>query len=376
MAQETLNNPREGSAVRRPRGRVTLNGTVIPGWIDFEIQNNANYQADRFRCRFAGSKMPPEYGAAFWSREPVIQLEFEAGFQADPNATPVYESLLIGNVDDVDWDWRTQVLLINGRDRTSELIETKTTEKYENQTSSQIAEALAKKHGLQAQVQATTALAGTYYEIEHAQLTHESTEWDLLTYLAQQEGFQVFVRGNTLFFQKAADETNPGPAYIIEYRPPTAERIASGNFITLRTRRNLLLARDVIVEVNSWNIDQAAGFKRSVRSKNLRRASQLVAPAQTYSFTLPDATTEEVLKFAQEKAKEITQHERLVEIDAPAENPSVITTTTPVQLTGTGTDWDQLYFPDTITRRLDIRGGYRMTLRAKNHSPQSTVATP
>jgi hypothetical protein len=44
-----------------------------------------------------------------------------------------------------------------------------------------------------------------------------------------------------------------------------------------------------------------------------------------------------------------------------------------VQLIGTNTAWDQFYYPDTVTRRLSVEEGYRMELRAKNHSTQSTV---
>jgi hypothetical protein len=44
-----------------------------------------------------------------------------------------------------------------------------------------------------------------------------------------------------------------------------------------------------------------------------------------------------------------------------------------VQLVGTGTDWDQYYYPDTITRYVSFEEGYHIELRAKNHSTQSTV---
>jgi len=50
-----------------------------------------------------------------------------------------------------------------------------------------------------------------------------------------------------------------------------------------------------------------------------------------------------------------------------------LTTRGMVQLVGTGTDWDQFYYPDTVTRRISFEEGYRMELRAKNHSTQSTV---
>jgi hypothetical protein len=50
-----------------------------------------------------------------------------------------------------------------------------------------------------------------------------------------------------------------------------------------------------------------------------------------------------------------------------------MTTRATIRLVGTGTDWDQLYYPDTVTRRLSVQDGYRMDVRAKNHSVQDSV---
>ena len=55
----------------------------------------------------------------------------------------------------------------------------------------------------------------------------------------------------------------------------------------------------------------------------------------------------------------------------PGDN--LLTTRAQVQLIGTGTAWDQNYFPDTVTRHISFEEGYTMELRAKNHSTQSTV---
>jgi hypothetical protein len=44
-----------------------------------------------------------------------------------------------------------------------------------------------------------------------------------------------------------------------------------------------------------------------------------------------------------------------------------------VHLTGAGRGWDQLYYPDSVVRRISFEEGYRMDLRAKNHATQSTV---
>jgi len=40
-------------------------------------------------------------------------------------------------------------------------------------------------------------------------------------------------------------------------------------------------------------------------------------------------------------------------------------------LTGTGTAFDQLYFPESISREMSLQSGYLMTVHAKNSSPEN-----
>jgi hypothetical protein len=55
--------------------------------------------------------------------------------------------------------------------------------------------------------------------------------------------------------------------------------------------------------------------------------------------------------------------------------PGDVTTTSRLQdqLSGTGTAFDQLYWIDEIEREMGFDGGFGMTIKAKNHSPQTTV---
>jgi phage protein D len=62
---------------------------------------------------------------------------------------------------------------------------------------------------------------------------------------------------------------------------------------------------------------------------------------------------------------------KLEGLTIPGDND--LDTTSLIQLSGTGTAFDQVYFPDSITRRLSFDGGYEMTIEAKNHAPDSTV---
>lgn len=365
------------AAARQPRGLVKVNGEILPGWVNWEVDNNAFYQADTFRCCFALSMMPTELDAAWWAARREIYVEILAGFPADAENFTASEldSLIYGRVDDVTFNPVSGQIEVSGRDLTSEFIDAKTTEKFQNLTSSQIAEQLAKRHGLTAVVTKTETKTGRYYEIDHARMNDQRSEWDLLTWLAHEEQFMVFVQGKELHFvPKPQPDDDP---YVLKWDAPTDDRgfpIFNGK--TLNFSRNLTLAKDVIVKVRSWNAKNKKGFTKTAQAthnKNtvLKGAAQPIGEAQTYSYTIPGLTPEQALQRAQALLKEITAHEVKLNATLPADN--ILRLTNVIQVVGTGTAFDQIYYPDSIVRQMGISEGYSMTINAKNHSPESVV---
>ena len=219
---------------------------------------------------------------------------------------------------------------------------------------------------MKSEIVATSTRAGTYYQIDHAVATREQTEWDLLAYLAEREGFDVWVAGDTLHFA-------PPPA--LTAQPYTLLWSEVGGFasnaINIQLSRSQTLAKDIVVEVRSWNQKQQAAFtvtaKRSQAKKSQRKGGQ----SQTYSFVRPNLTRDQAQQFAESKAEEITRHERLLSASLPGDN--ALSTRATVRLVGTATDYDQIYYPDRVTRRLSVQEGYRMDLSAKNHSTQDEI---
>ena len=121
-------------------------------------------------------------------------------------------SLIQGEADTVAYDVLNRTVDVEGRDLTARLLDARTQETFSNQTASEIAETLAGRHGLTPNVSATSTLAGRYYSTEHDRITlgqfsRATTEWDLLSFLAAREGFDVFVAGQTLTF--APPSSNP-----------------------------------------------------------------------------------------------------------------------------------------------------------------------
>src|SRR5258708_3913007 len=91
-----------------------------------------------------------------------MYVELFIGFPADvSNFTPAdLKSWIYGQVDEIEIDPVQNTIHVRGRDLTRVFIDTKTTQKWPNQTASQIATSLAKGHGLTPVVTATTTKVG------------------------------------------------------------------------------------------------------------------------------------------------------------------------------------------------------------------------
>lgn len=374
-----VNTAPAAAGVRQPRGIVKVNGAVVPGWIEFEIDNNAFFHADTFRCRFAVSALPAEYGKAWWASQSEIFLELFIGFPPDVEAYSAadLDSFIYGQVDEVTYDPVGTFIELSGRDKTADFIDAKTYEQFVNNTASEIAELLAARHGLTPVVTNTSTKAGTYYQLENRRIPLDRSEWDLLTWLAQEEGFSVYVKGRELHFEPQVQPDADQYALKWEDQAPDSE-IAAPNFngIDIVCSRNLTLAKDIVVYVRSWNTKQKKGFTVKAQASHTKKAigkgaEQASGAAQIYSFVKPGLTREQAQAMANAKLKELSAHEMKISASLPGDN--LLSLTTLVNLSGTGTAFDQTYYPDSIVRKISFTDGYHMRLSAKNHSPESTV---
>jgi phage protein D len=348
------------AAARQPGLQVSANGAVLSGVVSVSVTSNNHLAADRFTFQCAVSAEPVA-DATFWAAQTDIAVTI--GLSADGGGP--YPALIQGAVDHVTFDAVRQTVRVEGRDLTARLIEARTQETFSNRTSSEIASLLAARHGLTADVTPTTALAGTYYEHEHDRVTLDqfsraTTEWDLLVFLAQQEGFDVYVRGTTLSFHPAftADGT-------------TGTTIGPGDVTQLRLERALTLARDIQVTVKSWNSRQERAFTQTAQTSG--RGAQGETP-QRYVIVRPNLTTDQALKLAQQKLAELSRHERVLAARMPGDvslSPRDLLT-----LQGTGTAFDQDYYIDEIERSVDVAHGFVQTVRARNTSPASQATPP
>lgn len=460
------------STAQAVRGAVKLNDVRITGWSGFEVENNSFSSSDTFSCQFAANALPADRNAAWFSTQQDMYVELFAGVPSNPNKyTPEdLTSWIYGQVDKISFDPVAGIVEISGRDLTRLMIDAKTTEKWQNKTSSQIASIIAARHGMIAQVTATTTPVGKYYEIDHEHMHDARTEWDLLTQLARQEQFIVYVRGKTLYFrprptlgapdtsalqdqlnkvtaamqpqldqanaliaqgqayvkqgdQAAAGGDNAGAhalylqaktvndqagviianlksglgvqqkalkaqiagaqasgAYPIIWTPPDPRTgFPTCNVTGLKLDRALTVSRGIIVTVRSFN-DAAqktftATYPTNAVQKTKPGSSNQFGGAQTYFYNVANLDQQKTVQYAQAKYDEIIRHEMLMSFEIPAAGNDALDINTIIQLKGTGTAWDQVYYPDSLKRRLNIEEGYQLSVSAKNHAPDSQVMT-
>ena len=370
----SINSVSTQGQIRQPLTIVNVNGTSVPGWIEWEINNNSHRQADTFRVVFAVSQLPPQYGIGWWAAQPSVSVEIFAGFPADPvNYTQnQLMSLIYGNVDDLNIDPVEATVTVSGRDQTALFIDTKTTELFKEKLSSEIAALLAARHGLLTTITPTKINAGTLYQLDANHLHDQHSEWDLLCFLADKEEYVVSVNGQVLNFVPKPDPTQATP-YILQWEPGNINRAAPAfNGKSLTLSRSLTVAKGVSVTVISHNTRNGIALGGKPITSTYPKAA-VISKAGTagvgtlnYTFYPYNLDQQHADEYAQNKHREITRHEMKFTATLPGDN--LLLSNSVVQITGTGTEFDQNYFVDSVRRSMNAEEGYVMTVTGRNHN--------
>lgn len=237
--------------------------------------------------------------------------------------------IIIGYVDTVelDFDDTGETIKLDGRDFSALMIDNQILSKYQNNTSSQIATILAIEHGLAIQTTKTTTLAGTYYNNNSSVISDTSSEWDLLMFLAQQEGFVVRVSGQTLYF---------GPVDQVTDASLTPINVTWGdNISNLVIDRQPHGARDIEVKVFSYD--------RTTKK-------QVVGTATATSVNSKKMTS----PLNRDVYKEYYQISGLTKAQADAKAKSILQQLSLDQLVGTLQTYGEMDF--TVDRRINLQG--------------------
>lgn len=347
-----------------PRYRVTMNGTVLQGVLKLEVTQANAFQIAKFgltKVFVVNDPFPLSWWAGTPNKSMLMGLEMSTDGQT-------FVQVLTGAVDSHRYDAIGKIISPVGRDQAALLMDQRVLSTNRNQTSSEIAAALAAEHNLKASITPTTTLVGRFYDTDHDEtqsgnFCNATNEWDLLCRLGSKEGIVPYVSGDTLFF-------NPPPS-----NPPVFQVIytedADGNPICnvsgLEFDRNLKVACDVVVTVRSWHSRKKAGFSATARTKTKDASADSSLLPSIFDIELPNLTQAQCLATAKQWALEISQHERSVTISIPS--LALMTPQHVIQVTGTNSNYDMTYYPRVISYAIDFEGGATTTVQAKFSSP-------
>ncbi len=313
------------TAVRQPRLQVLADGAALPGAISAEVNSNNHLAADRFRVGFAARGLDP----AGVSGRLDVQVGLDRGWR----------SLLVGTADSVHFDPIRGTLDVEGRDLSAALVEARVDETFANRTSSEVAELLAARHGLEADVTATSVTIGRLYGSDREQLTmgqfaRAATEWDLLAALARQEGFDLFMDGSRLHF---------GP-------PDGGDPVLLpvGVCVSMEMEHRLALS-NVQVQVRSWGTRAGTAVSATAGAGSRR-----------HGVVRPNLPQDEAQKLAERTLADLQRHEWAAHVVMPGE--LALTARSQVQVRGAGAGWDQVFAVAEISRQLDVRRGFSQRL--------------
>jgi phage protein D len=366
------------SHARPPRGAVTLDGEIITGWESMEVDNNAYRSADTFRVVFVASKLPPTRGLDWFAAQRQLLVECfisndQGNYDADYRPLPA-DRLILGQADDVSIDLVAGTVEISGRDLTARLIDTKTTEHFKENTSADIANILAFRNNLEAKVVATKDKIGKYYAYDRVTLAQEQSDWQILTTLASIEDYTVYVKGWELHFEPRKPAGTD--YFVIDWTRANQDNASpTSNAVSLQFSRSLTIAKGATVEVRSFNAKNGkpviATFPKS--SKDVR-IGQSTAKTQVYKRFFAGLTFVQAQSWAEKIYRQIVAHEMRLTAYLPGVGLDVLDCTKAIQVRGTETAFNQIYYPESVIRTLSMNEGYRMNIRAKNSSPELEAA--
>lgn len=365
-----FNKTPNANQLRQPRAIVMINNIRVL-YLNIEVVTTTFYRADEFHVVIPLAGQPAQLTTAYLLTTVPMRVQIYIGFPADPNNfTPADLKLMItGNIDKLELDPCNRTATFSGRDLTSLFIDNKTYSKYSNQTSSTIVSNLAKQAGLTPVVTPTKTLAGTYYANQNTLLTKETTQWDLMCFLAQQEGFVIYVVGTELFFRELPAQSQT--PFILQYQAPSSPGGSPiFNGMSLQINRSLTLAQNILVKIRvPFNPQTGKAFTVHANAQHPHSNGE---GFQTYTFSYPGLTKAQALAKAQQIANDISLHEIILTAELPGD--ITLQKDSLIQLKGVDASVNQLYYTDNVVRKIDVNMGFYMTIQAKNHSPDSQVS--
>ena len=182
---------------------------------------------------------------------------------------------------------------------------------------------------------------------------NDTSEWQLLLFLAQQENFIVRVKGSSLYF---------GPYSVVTgYVNQTPIPYTWGYDIeSLEIERSPHCARDIVVNVYSYNRGSKGKIRATARSTTqyAQRIYGNAGQRQEYieNYTVPGLTLGQAQQMAQSIASQLSRSQLIGQMTAAGNTDLDIDRQ--IQINGAGKALSVPYYLTQVTHSVDVQGGY------------------
>lgn len=355
-----------------PRGIVQVGGSTIE-WLSIEITSSGTYCSDKFSVVFPLAGISAPLTTQLLASAQTVPVKIYMGYVDNPRSvTPADLTFVLqGNADTIEIDWGQQLVTIQGRDLSSLLLDSAlNSDNYYlvNLTASQLVQRIATSVGLKTDITPTSKPIGSFYSNSYYYIPNLKTNWDFLVTLAQSEDYNLYVQGDTLYFNPRAG-TN---TYNINYQNDPIQSTA----LDLVTNRRLSLAKNVVVNVMSYNQQTAQANSYSATHTALTGSgvsATTPTAARTYNFSFPNLSQAQCQSRAEALLAQIVIH--AVHLTATLHGDLTLDKTRVIALNGSQTGFDQLYWPSTITHTLNATQGLLTRVVARNYPGQLRAPT-
>lgn len=347
-----------------PRIRAQINGMPVNSVIHAEVTASASGRSGRFTLTFGVSDGVPEQN---WPNRMMGVVEV-AIFMRD-KLSESEARIFDGLANHVTYDPIRKIAYMRGHDHSSVLAGSVIEESFVNNTASEIAGQIARRHGFGADITMTTALIGSYRGGIHSQILLNSyarftNEWALLTYLAKSENFELFVEGKTLVFR-------PSLKFRYGNTPLRLQDLSS-----IRFTKRCPLSRKTSVVVKSWNswLNHASSHEERQSSDSEDNGYMTGTDGDSGEFVLirPNLSFVDAENLAQKYLAALNERKFTVDIVMPGEvslRPGALIT-----VTGGDTDFNREYMVSSLRRCFSPTRGFLQYLRGTAVSENASDA--
>lgn len=256
--------------------------------------------------------------------------------------------LVNGEIDVVNVDFVGGTITVTGRDESGQLHQQKVSQKWQNQTGSQIVEQLAAKAGLGVSAIGSALMAGKKLDQDWIKLADNTPISYIINKLAEFDGNKWWVKNG--IFNYAPFGTVSG-SYTVRC---TAENPVIGDTLRLHVRRNFQAGKNQEAKVQTWHPHDKQAYTGTADAPG--NGGDLKS-----TFHLPGLDQSHVEQWAKAKVGAVTRHRTTVTATV-AGDPSIDFAGS-LTVVGTGV-CDGTYEIDSITHNFGM-SGYTMTIHAK-----------